>query len=208
MIGLATAVALATTFTTPSEPYREWVLEAQVPTPIESVQVIDATCPIASASACTLTEAPTIYFDYDAVSFQRRFTFWHELGHRFDYQMPEWARTHFLEIVGVSGPWQDPTRRVPPNELFAEAYANCAARGDVIPGWQVKYVSPSEHRRVCNLIWNVAARRPLSQVREPLPHRDHDIGQAAKVVAPTSIGPAALDGVNEHLPVASGAQGR
>lgn len=136
-------MALAATVTTPAEPYGQWINEAAVPTASEQVEVVEAPCPTADALACTERSDPMIWYDRQHIPFDRRFTFWHELGHRFDYQMPKWARRRFQAITKIQGPW--------PKESFADAYAVCA-RGR--PGQAVNGISAEEQAAVCRLLWH------------------------------------------------------
>lgn len=82
-------------------------------------------------------------------------TFYHELGHLYEWSMPQSAREEFARIMGF-GSWDEP-RTPPTDEVFAEAYA-WAALGDPPEdngpfGATYGYLpSPEQHAAVAALI--------------------------------------------------------
>lgn len=144
-------------------PYQAWADRARVPTPDLTIAVVedDERCE-GESSACTELGAATIWLDPWLSGGTRRdvrSTFLHELGHQFDYVMPEWARARFLALRRDSRAWREGPNA--PNEQFAEAWALCAERGQRlgrVDEWGYGY-EPSRrlHFRVCHLV-RVAAR--------------------------------------------------
>jgi hypothetical protein len=139
-----------------SEAYQRWVDDAEVPTPSTTLTVLEQPCPIPPISypahTCTSPEAAIIWFGDGG-----RQTFYHELGHNLDYQMPTWVRERYMGILGRTGEWVQPSvLHHSPNELFAESYALCAFKLWVPRGGAVQGQSPvggrRVHNRVCRLI--------------------------------------------------------
>ena len=135
--------------------FQRWVDAARVPTPAGRVRVVPGGCPmIASARACTSSWSSTIYMSADA----GRHDLLHELGHRFDYRMPQSARDAFRAILGEAGDdWL--LSRPSPSEQFADAYATCAISPRSLPtGFSsiVGYApTATQHRAACALITRV-----------------------------------------------------
>ena len=78
------------------QPFQTWVDRARVPTPAEQIELRLERCPgAADAVACTSPGEHRIYMSGEA----GRDELLHELGHRFDYRMPEWARQGFRKIM-------------------------------------------------------------------------------------------------------------
>jgi hypothetical protein len=166
LVGLFLAVAApasaSTTIIAPAGsavPYTEWVAEAKVPTPPVTLTVVEARCFDDEAAACTSSGTFTIW---DADEGEPRATFWHELGHNFDYYaLPAWARERFEILTEDARPWTaDPNG---PNENFASAYARCAEtgprfRGD--PNLRIKgngaAIDRVTYRRICRMIVTAA----------------------------------------------------
>lgn len=138
-------------------PYQQWVQEARVPTPHVALTIVEEPCVFLDdfAQACTSPETGTIWFGGGG-----RTTFYHELGHNFDYyELTESARVRYMTLIGRSGQgWRQPGT-FSPHELFAESYLGCAYRPrmsqdgtvmgqEVVGGWRV-------HNRVCRLIQRV-----------------------------------------------------
>jgi hypothetical protein len=122
-------------------------------------------------SACTSPEWPSIYLDprYGSV----RATFFHELGHRFDYtRLTDANRARFRELAHIrpKRPW----RGVPnaPAERFAEAYGLCSlGREPRLPLTPTRVsnringaygYSPTvrQHRRICHWLRRFRAATP------------------------------------------------
>jgi hypothetical protein len=137
-----------------SYPYQQWVDEAKVPTPDVTLTVVEHSCITPSAPACSFPEEGVVDFGSD---FHPRQSFYHELGHVFDYYiLPEWARVRFEQIDGQSAPWEEPALlHRSPNEQFAESYAFCALKGHTKTPWINGQHVPggvTVHNRVCRLI--------------------------------------------------------
>lgn len=109
-------------------PYQRWADEAKVPTPSVTLTVIEEPCPTylaggSEALACTMRGTNTIWMSPEAWSPKE--TFFHELGHNFDYyDLTEWERNRFRGLVHDYRPWE--ANPEGPNEGFAAAYALCA----------------------------------------------------------------------------------
>jgi hypothetical protein len=147
---------------------------ARVPLPPRFPTVIHAPCPDTATPCYMPGIAPTLAGEWecqDALagcislpSLSHRFAKWHELGHAFDHQiLDDRDRVRLSRLLG--------TGRVPwltgPNELFADAYATCAIRGDDIRIKRAKngrvvgtvesgsygfQPTPIQHRRICQAI--------------------------------------------------------
>ena len=122
-----------------------------VPLPAIMPVVIHESCPAPEGTSCTWPGGP-IYLDPE---WGDRFTYWHELGHAFDYQeMDDGDRAAFMRLIRHPGPWRSPPDSA--HEQFAEAYALCALR--VRPRWgRIRGGAgyeprPAVHHRVCTLI--------------------------------------------------------
>jgi hypothetical protein len=139
--------------------YQRWVDAAKVPTPDATVVIRPTGCPFGEEPACTWPLGP-IHFDHAGVAWSSdhpaevRGTLLHELGHQYDYLMPERARARFARIMRDARPWR--TSPNSPHEQFAEAYAHCglggkAARRYGLGGYDY---SPSvrQRRAACRLI--------------------------------------------------------
>lgn len=141
------------------QPWQSWVSDARVPTVPGEVELQIAGCPDQGADvACTFPGQEVIYLPPGA---GRRMLL-HELGHRFDYSMPDWVRSRFLAIMGDGRAWRSPPDS--PNEQFADAYSLCALSPRALPGsFSSAYgynPGPVGHRRICRMISRVAARAP------------------------------------------------
>jgi len=93
----------------------------------------------------------------------RRHELLHELGHRFDYRMPDWARNGFRKIMRERRAWRSAPNS--PHERFADAYSICARSPKRLPASYSSGFgydpSNSQHRRVCRLIGQAALADPL-----------------------------------------------
>jgi hypothetical protein len=107
-----------------------WLARSLEPLPREAGVVLnmkpdDVSGACYGNGACTAPEWSAIYLDPREGGV--RATFFHELGHRFDYtQLSDRNRVRFRELAGIrpTRPW----RGVPnaPAERFAEAYGLCS----------------------------------------------------------------------------------
>lgn len=163
--------------------------QASVPLPPTVPEVRFEPCPIMAAPACTrpgdviYMGAPSRYLGTGHRELAR--TFWHELGHQFDYQvLHEPHRDKFRELIRTDAPWRaeedaDRLFKSSPHEQFAVAYAVCAMPTRPIAGriWgEYGYsVRVRTHRRICKLIQNAATtlsgRVPDSPAAHGTPQR-------------------------------------
>lgn len=143
-----------------------WADEARVPTPNTRVLVfmpgsLGNYDPCGGAAACASRGDISLMNIYAL----RPSIFFHELGHVYDYSMPEWKRREFYSITGYGPNWT-----AGPNsaaERFADAYSLCARdvrgvgkrwsrNGRVYFGrWgggRYSPRSPQVHHAVCRLI--------------------------------------------------------
>lgn len=116
-----------------AQPYQTWADAAKVPTPNHQVTVIrDASkfCgqPVAG---CAWRDGTAIAIGCDIGAGCQR-VFMHELGHVFDFEMPEWKRQVFRKIVGLQMSWYAarPHFQASYSEYFANSYANLAISSD------------------------------------------------------------------------------
>jgi hypothetical protein len=79
----------------------------------------------------------------------RRAEFFHEMGHKFDAEMPDWKRTAFMRIARRNAPWSSDAD-YPPEEEFADAYSECARHNHWSNFSTLDYAS--QFRRTCKLI--------------------------------------------------------
>lgn len=153
----AGAVTLVNVDGSPATRYQAWADSSKMPTAEETVTVDpNPRCPF-GRPACTRIDLPTIWIGPK----QTKPVLLHELGHRFDYAMPQWKRDRFLRIMRDKRPWHSSPNS--PHEQFAQAYAECA-RGAVgagvkdewgdVPeyGYGLAFTSPRQFRRVCHTI--------------------------------------------------------
>lgn len=150
LVGLLGGTAEAQTTVTTPGPYQRWVLESRMPSAAERVEVIESACP--GAIACTSPFEQRIYIDRSA-TFHPRPTFWHELGHRFDYQaLTRQSRHRFMHLMGFPpvgwrqqfGPYTNDTGA----ERFATIYAVCAERQPRLEKWRTgcRFISAQAKR--------------------------------------------------------------
>lgn len=94
-----------------------------VPTLKVSPTVYIEACPSTEGTSCTWPGGP-IYLNPDDM--QSPYALWHELGHHFDYALPEDSGVHerFQRIMRDTREWRSPPNS--PHEQFAELYATCA----------------------------------------------------------------------------------
>jgi hypothetical protein len=141
------------------QPYQQWVYEAKVPTVAGPVRLIGSMCPDRlNEYGCTgpdqtiyLTRYPTL----STLEFRQEFL--HELGHQFDYWMPQWVRDRFQAIMRDQRPWRDVPNA--PLEQFAQAYSLCGLGGSLarryLKGNTGAYdytPTTKQNRAVCKLI--------------------------------------------------------
>ena len=104
------------------EVFQQWIdaaSRAGISTPIGSVQVVNARCPVAVASSCTSVNEP-IYLD--PAEPDRADAFYHELGHQLWYRMGSAQRDEFMAIIGRAGQPYRQEGGNSPHEQWAEAY--------------------------------------------------------------------------------------
>lgn len=136
-----------------SKPYAKWARKAPVQRPSHDIKVVEDTrmC-IGGGSACAGWDG-TIYIDPVATGVRRRFL--HELGHQFDnFDLLERQRQKMLPWFG-GGPWVDFEARQwdSPNEIFAEAYRQCAMPGALRGRIYEDPVIPRRQlRQVCRMV--------------------------------------------------------
>jgi hypothetical protein len=143
----------------------------KVPLPPGDVTITRAECPAFPGERATCA-----YMDTGAIYMAEldRFSLAHELGHVFDARvLTEPERARLARLLGMDGaPWENGTGEhctvdAPcPSELFADAYATCATRGDDIRPRRTRRgalvftevnaygyrPTPRQHRRVCRAI--------------------------------------------------------
>jgi hypothetical protein len=159
--------------------YQRWANEADVAVPPGVVMVRGESCPGQPGVACAgrhVGEPTTIYLPADEfIDRGLRRTFWHELGHIFDYFIAtDRMRGAFVGFNGgsftgepgycpldggqCSNGWWRSLGGNSAHEQFAEAYSFCARDARRFPfnnfgsdfGWEPR--SQRHHRRVCRLI--------------------------------------------------------
>jgi hypothetical protein len=119
-------------------------------------------------SACTSPDWAAIYIDTREGGV--RATFFHELGHRFDYtRLTDTRRLRFRSLAGIRAtrPWRGVANA--PAEQFAEAYGMCGLdrepRSPLTPTQLSNWIngaygySPTvrQHRRICRWLRNLPA---------------------------------------------------
>jgi hypothetical protein len=148
-------------------PYDDWAAQSGAPAVDYRLAVDEWTCndrgQPASAFACTAQDG-TIYMQdwcLTAADEWCQFYFWHELGHHFDWSMPDWKRRVFLRVIRTAKGWRDPRgAEQSASELFADTFAMCAhdpqdvdytfSDGGTLG--QPHGLNASRLRRVCRLI--------------------------------------------------------
>lgn len=143
------------------EKYQEWTDASRISTVPGAVRVIAGPCPVNPEwSACSYRDGP-IYMQ----SWAGPMSLWHELGHRFDYELL--TRKRRLRVRRLLG--QPPTARwrtsgefSSPVEQFAEAYSHCArvgpGGGAVDEPTHELQLTRDQHRLICAMIERVATR--------------------------------------------------
>lgn len=171
ILAIAAAIALASpapveavTLTDPhgtiSQPFQAWADAAKVPTPDARI-VVDrgvGGCGDATVGGCA-SRSGWIAVRDTGDWHEMHSVFLHELGHEFDFRMPEWKRDTFGRIVGVPGPWyvDQPHVKFSHSELFADLYATCAVSRKprervVSANGELFYLTTRDLLRVCRLI--------------------------------------------------------
>lgn len=150
-------------------PYNSWITAAKVPTPDDTVVVnpdVAAICGIGLLTACSVPEygdhPPTMGYDRRGIARkERRYVFFHELGHIFDSTaMTSGARARFTRLAGYPkhfGWWDERGDYDQPLEEFADAYALCAMYGARPPYsfWGATGYWPvprKTHGKICALV--------------------------------------------------------
>lgn len=160
LAGLAAPAHAATVMDPPNGayPYQRWVEQARVPTPDVVLRLIEEPCPAALAgfaNACTAPNTFTVWMNPETAD---RATFYHELGHNFDYyELGRWASRQFRRIIGDDRRWRTKPGEVglSPHEIFAEAYSVCARKRTIsraIIELPPIRIGPAQHEAICNLI--------------------------------------------------------
>jgi hypothetical protein len=151
--------------------FQRWADASSVPTPSATIIVRQKDCrvegrrcgmaiPPYAASDPPLLGEIWLPFNGQFTHWQMVTTVWHELGHHFDYAMPNWVRTLFLRLMGQpTRPWRGSPNS--PHEQFAEAYRLCAEklaiRKTMTSGGYLWLPTPRQHRRACKLINDAAS---------------------------------------------------
>jgi hypothetical protein len=119
----------STVIQSPNPIYQKWVDRARVVTPEITIEVVEGPCytPVPN-DGCTAPGMP-IYLTPGGDDWQR--TFYHELGHQFDY------------VTGASAAWGWGTER------FAEVYAVCATWERVPWGQRVSGLGRKKQAQAC-----------------------------------------------------------
>jgi hypothetical protein len=151
---LCTGTAGATTLVLPDgtvgpQPYQTWVDRAAVPTVPGVVTLRLDGCQ--DLPGCVPAGAREIALSPD---WANAHVLLHELGHLFDDEMPDWARTQFQAFTGPRAWLADPSTN-PPSEQFAEAYSLCARRRVIRQRTFAAYrwaPTPAAHLRACSII--------------------------------------------------------
>ncbi len=134
----AGAVTLVNPDGSRAEPYSAWAEGAKIPTPVRTLTIsTDMTLCGSLASqfdACALYGTIVMRQrceDAASLTVARlcRFVFWHEMGHEFMREMPQWKLDYYAKIMGAK--WSDTSVAGPGSylsEAFADAYALCKYR--------------------------------------------------------------------------------
>lgn len=108
-----------------SQPYAEWIAQAQVPTPDGKVWIHAEECPNWPGYSCARNPRPlrnTASIWLRPNLRDPRYIFFHELGHVFDFlELRRSGREAFRAATGLAGQWRPELM-----EAFADAYRDCA----------------------------------------------------------------------------------
>lgn len=142
--------------------YQAWVDEAHIPTPNVTVAVHEEQGTCVGGLGCA---GPSDIWLPIALWGGAKRVFLHELGHVFDMDvMSDPARQRFEEIIGLQGPWFQPTLGDgSPTEWFADTYMLCALRShERLFGGEAGNGSLTrvQSRRACAFIRWVALHAP------------------------------------------------
>lgn len=159
----ASAVTLVTADGAVAQPYQGWANLSDVPTVEDVVRVSMSlgSCDTPTVHACIAMGANEMRLDGPRCGMQGprawrfcRFAVMHELGHAFDFAMPEWKRARFTALIGVSDTWdQIDAFGGSLRENFADVYAWCAMREEILVGGRIMPdLSRRNYRRACHLI--------------------------------------------------------
>ena len=144
-----------------AQPYQSWADRSRVPTVPTQVQLWQHQPAVCGSTAwiCT-TQAPAVIYTRDARPIAP-VELMHELGHQYDFLMPEWKRVVVRRILQLpSTPWKiaQPHTSLSLSETFADIYSACALTRRRYPVVDVFYddhvyeVPVRQARRVCSLI--------------------------------------------------------
>ena len=155
---------------TPAKKYNKWARLMKVSSPDANVLIREhAEAPAICgglATACVYPNYVTKGYDLDIMvendARSQRLTYWHELGHVFDYaHLTDPLRNAFLTWNGENdGRWSTEDYGSTPNEVFARTYAACAVLGPRMRKGQVNYAEWSgvvatnvkRHAKTCAMV--------------------------------------------------------
>lgn len=148
-----------------AQPYQSWADSSRVPTVAGHISVVINPTICGAHRACTSagheSTPPTIWLTNPSLVPINLYTTMHELGHQYDFAMPEWKRIVFQRIVQLpTTPWYVARPHVAKSlsEVFADAYAECAIvrRAEAIvlalEDGDFHEIPARSVRRVCRLI--------------------------------------------------------
>ena len=120
-----------------SAPFSGWAEDARVPLPPAGAVVVHyAPCPeFPEEAGCAWPEQdgqPVHVFVLPSRDrSEDRRTFWHELGHAYDWTvLSDVQRAKLTLLMGMRGPWSKRPMEDQPAEAFGEAYRFCAMGAD------------------------------------------------------------------------------
>lgn len=149
---LLTAVAI---FSAPAQ--RAWVQEGGQNVMLPRVAHIDVRnqeCPAYPGASCVYPGQTTVYLDPDS---NDQYTLMHEVGHIYDQTtMPQWQRVAFTRIMKYKRAWNSTwnggrVTLVGVEEIFADAYADCAFKA-VLMGGYGWHPTLQQFNRVCHML--------------------------------------------------------
>lgn len=151
----AGAVTLVNPDGSRAEPFQTWADQARVPTFNGTLVVYRSSDPCAKFRSIACAE----YGKSIAVApeWTTRVVVWHELGHQFDSQMPEWKRDWLGRLLKWNVPWDGvPGHTASPysySQAFADLYAECAFKRKM-PYYQLQetMLTAGTMARVCRMI--------------------------------------------------------
>ena len=128
--GSAGAVTLVNPDGSVAQPYQWMADRARVPTVDKTLVVqFDAAQMCQGHADCS---SPDGWIALTAPDPMMRHVLMHELGHQFDYVMPEWKRQRFLRTLHLGIPWEANGNPASGREIFADYYADCARKRHMV----------------------------------------------------------------------------